>query len=316
VTAKGPRAGVLGGPRRPATFGVARQRETDSEWSDRGFAVAARGAVHPAAMGSRRGCASPATDRARPSNSSRFRRRSRTDSDTAQVQERLDGAQTRLLIIADVNGTGLISPTAADLSGALSTIERTVGTNGAIEPDGTKVPDGGIIGPIRRRRERHNRTRTSRGRSPSSPSGRSWPPSPPGPRLSGTPPDSSTPRAVRPHLHMRAPHLQRVEPDLAAPLQRRLEMDPVAVQSLARVPGQEPRARQSQRAAARGQDDRRRRGHFASGRSLTGSGNTRSCDASSDQPLVEETKLRRLAVQQRHGYPVLIGRQVPVPPAT
>ncbi|UJH71100.1 hypothetical protein [Ornithinimicrobium sp. INDO-MA30-4] len=73
-----------------------------------------------------------------------------------QLQERLDSAGSRVLVVNDGQSGGLISPTIIDQVKGLSTTERAVGTlipidvvNGAVGQGATRVPAWGCMATCR-----------------------------------------------------------------------------------------------------------------------------------------------------------------------
>ncbi|WP_131103447.1 ABC transporter permease [Ornithinimicrobium sufpigmenti] len=79
----------------------------------------------------------------------------RTAAAEQQLQARLDSAGSRVLVVADARGEGLLSPTVIDQATGLSTAERAVGTlipidvvNGVIGQGGTRVPAWGVHGDL------------------------------------------------------------------------------------------------------------------------------------------------------------------------
>jgi putative ABC transport system permease protein len=74
----------------------------------------------------------------------------------AQVLGRLDAAGSRLLIVTDKRGAGLVNNAALDMLHGLNTVERAVGvdtpfdvTNVAIGDGGTPTPAWSLVGPLR-----------------------------------------------------------------------------------------------------------------------------------------------------------------------
>ena len=79
----------------------------------------------------------------------------RTAAAEEQLLARLDSAGSRVLVVADAKGDGLISPTIVDQAAHLSTTERAVGTlipvdvvNGAVGQGATRVPAWGVHGDL------------------------------------------------------------------------------------------------------------------------------------------------------------------------
>lgn len=79
----------------------------------------------------------------------------RTAAAEEQLLARLDSAGSRMLVVADVRGDDLISPTVVDQAAGLSTTERAVGTlipvdvvNGAVGQGATRVPARGVRGDL------------------------------------------------------------------------------------------------------------------------------------------------------------------------
>lgn len=79
----------------------------------------------------------------------------RTAAAEQQVNARLDAAGSRVLVVADAKGQGLLPEAVVDQAGTLSTTERVVGTvipvdvvNHTIGPGGTKVPAWQVVGDL------------------------------------------------------------------------------------------------------------------------------------------------------------------------